>query len=157
MHYDRVKQKEFLKDSTALLQAYHDNDVKLVAWRETSAQHFKIAGGHFPTNQLKLASVIGSQGCHPMQHFEDEYRIATVQRAANMSGYGWRDMLTDTDEEMAKANNTPELIFLPFRNFSSAFWDLHASDHDCSHFCSTPHLWMPIWRMLRLAMDRTFE
>jgi hypothetical protein len=52
-----------------------------------------------------------------MQHLKDEYRIATVQRAANVSGNGWPDILTDTDEAMVKANTAPELVFLPFRDF----------------------------------------
>jgi hypothetical protein len=52
-----------------------------------------------------------------------------------------------------------QLTILPFREYTSQFHDLHATG-DCSHFCTTPSLWMPLWRTLRLALDNaaaTFE
>jgi len=47
------------------------------------------------------------------------------------------------------------VTILPFYNFTSRLHDLHnTNDSDCTHFCYTPHLWSPLWRHLRIAMDR---
>jgi hypothetical protein len=44
---------------------------------------------------------------------------------------------------------------LPFFNLTAQLHYLHPSE--CTHYCSTPYLWMPIWRSLRLAMDRQWS
>jgi hypothetical protein len=50
------------------------------------------------------------------------------------------------------ANSTAgEIVILPFYDFTSKLYDLHP--HECSHYCSTPFLWMPLWRSFRVAMD----
>jgi hypothetical protein len=50
------------------------------------------------------------------------------------------------------ANSTAgEIVILPFYDFTSKLYNLHP--HECSHYCSTPFLWMPLWRSFRVAMD----
>ena len=59
-------------------------------------------------------------------------------------------------------NNPPTTIIrlplfriLPFRAYTMQFYDLHLNSmqKDCSHFCSTPSLWLYLWRTLRLALE----
>jgi hypothetical protein len=66
-------------------------------------------------------------------------------------------------------NGIREIAILPYYNFSAKLHDLHIIlDIDsaknkteyrgeCTHFCSTPFLWLPLWRSFRLAMDRQFS
>jgi hypothetical protein len=44
-----------------------------------------------------------------------------------------------------------EIVILPFYDFTSKLYDLHP--HECSHYCSTPFLWLPLWRSFRVSMD----
>jgi hypothetical protein len=49
-------------------------------------------------------------------------------------------------------NNTAgEIVILPFYDFTSKLYDLHPGE--CTHYCSTPFLWLPLWRSFRVAMD----
>ena len=50
----------------------------------------------------------------------------------------------------------PELVSLPFFNFTSHHYYQHPKevDGDCTHYCPSPYLYMPLWRTLRLALDR---
>jgi hypothetical protein len=52
-----------------------------------------------------------------------------------------------------------ELVVLPYYGFTSDQYTMHpfrGDWQDCTHYCSSPFLYMPIWRSLRLAMDRQF-
>ena len=53
-------------------------------------------------------------------------------------------------------NGTKELIVLPYLNYTSVHHELHASGQDCTHYCASPFLYQPLWRSLRLAMDRQY-
>jgi hypothetical protein len=53
------------------------------------------------------------------------------------------------------ATSHPEIIMLPYAKFTSDLYDLHPDE--CTHYCSTPFLWMPLWRSFRLAMEWKFN
>jgi hypothetical protein len=56
-----------------------------------------------------------------------------------------------------RAGGKRELVILPQRQFLLPLHDLHSSDgQDCTHFCSSPDLFLPAWRSLRIAMDDYF-
>jgi hypothetical protein len=58
------------------------------------------------------------------------------------------------------AGGKKELLILPQRRALLPLHDLHAQadkDRDCTHFCSSPDLFLPAWRSLRIAMDDYFS
>jgi hypothetical protein len=109
----------------------HNVSLKLLAWRETSAQHFAMPTGHYDPNLV-------STSCVPHQYQEgigNERRQAMKQVVQAMN---WTKR---------------ELVILPFREYSSQFHELHVGGKDCSHFCSTPSFWLYQWRQIRTAME----
>jgi hypothetical protein len=108
---------------------------KLLAWRETSAQHFETKGGHFSWRI--------PWGCVPHSKHGVDSQKSNVLRPL-------------MEQILAELNvSSSQLQILPFRDYTSQFHDLHApSVQDCSHFCSTPSFWLPLWRTLRNAMDK---
>ena len=82
------------------------------------------------------------------------WREHAIHTAATKAGY--KIVVANESLESQHHPRTPrdtkELVILPFYNFTAPLYDLHPGE--CTHFCSTPFLWMPIWRSLRLAMDR---
>lgn len=123
----------------------------LIAFRETSAQHFNSTGGEYHGR-------VGD-ACAP--------------NPANAEVFGWRDrefLLVAQEQDFnirhADHNNTiasnnittdknktavNEIYILPFAKYSAKFHELHQGE--CTHFCSTPFLWYPLWRSLRLSME----
>jgi len=141
------------------LKRFGRDQISLLAYRETTAQHFTSPWGEYGIKRG------GIKECAPLSP-----RNGTVT-------FGWRD--TDTRQyalergftvidadpseegrvaplltETKNSKNTTELIWIPFRNFSGQLHDLHLNE--CTHFCHTPFLWYPLWRSLRLAMERQF-
>ena len=49
-----------------------------------------------------------------------------------------------------------EVTLVPFYDFTSMLHESHHAldDGDCTHFCYTPHIYYPVWRHLRIALDR---
>jgi hypothetical protein len=146
--------------------------VKLVAWRETSAQHFNTTHGEY------AAGIIQQHGCHPIRQAPPgTLRSDNMIKAARLANWTvkWAndpDFSTTRPPPLAKGRRHEpeimsngngsgtsvgflgELVILPFRQFTH---DLHyAHGTECTHYCSSPHLWLPVWRALRLAMDRLF-
>jgi hypothetical protein len=135
------------------LKQYAMDKISLFVFRETSAQHFNNSGGEHSREAQ-------NKGCVP--GYIDK----------NDSMYGWRErILLDVANETGltflqidpsgKSPMSPtrdkqdEMVLIPFKNFTSELFDLHMGN-DCTHYCSTPLLWNPLWRSLRLAMDDRF-
>jgi hypothetical protein len=56
-----------------------------------------------------------------------------------------------------------EVVVLPYFNFTSQHHGMHPKGgdkeddfQDCTHYCSSPYVYYPLWRSLRLAMERQF-
>jgi hypothetical protein len=144
LHWHPRDGGEFRRDTTTLLQAYVDCNLTMVAWRQTSSQHFPTFGGHW----------------YP----EANEQVCGKMDQNDTLGYHWRDMLNaskvvglsivnamDADiQRQPRLKN--ELVFLPYREYTAPLHYMHTTD--CSHYCSTPYIWMPIWRGLRLGLDR---
>jgi hypothetical protein len=132
------------------------HNISLLAFRETSAQHFNGDGGEYKTKTRN-----GSQ-CGPLD-----------TTATKNSLFGWRDRVFSASAEQSgfrvlvadpgSKNSLSllprtidnEVVVVPFANFSAELYDLHPKN-ECTHYCSTPHLWFPLWRSLRFAMSRRF-
>lgn len=143
----------------------------LMVFRETSAQHFPT--GEYVPRKLKRGSRPTKDGTKHNNNSSSSYPC--VPLPADDSSLGWRDRIVQEAAEMAgfvpitahptlsslasSSNMTnsrwdSSLYILPFAQFSAKFHDLHPGE--CTHFCSTPFLWYPLWRSLRLAMEDHF-
>ena len=136
----------------------------LLAYRETAAQHFSGAGGsYWTTATLPLKSVTRALSCTPLKDEDPEkgWREPHVRTAAEEVGYkivmANEDIsrhLPQGEQAGQRLSDNVEVAILPFYNFTAPHYDLHP--HECTHYCSTPFLWMPLWRGLRLALDRKY-
>jgi hypothetical protein len=131
----------------ALLHGIRHSRSKLVAWRETSAQHFATPRGYW-----KPENLVNQSHCVPHEKETGGFQLPIMARAcdrANMT-------LLNAFREDFFAGMLPvhdnEIILLPFYNFSRELHYNHPSE--CTHYCSTPYLWLSTWRGLRLALER---
>jgi len=151
VHWPITYQSVYYMRIKVVLQAlqFYKDQLDLVVYRENTAQHFNTTGGEF---------TFGSN---------DKFWGATCRPIAdNDTLVGWREeyfqktaqdlnyTLVFADPSLLKIANpvsNDDLVIVPFERFTRQLWFLHPSE--CTHFCSTPHLWSPIWRSLRLAME----
>jgi hypothetical protein len=153
LHYLTTKRElwSFRQDSASLMQTFATK-VRLLIWRETTTQHYFTTGGYYAKN-LK-------QPCSPLNESKltttSVYMNAMVNVAKSMN---WSYVYTDEPDFGHKPlrNDSRELVIIPFRQYTIPMHNLHPSAGDCSHYCSTPYLWLPLWRSLRLAIDRLVE
>ena len=150
-------------------------------FRETTAQHFDFPGGHFIQTQKHKKTCV-PHFSDETKFAKDFYvtdglpvRTWLLFRAAESQGFTVRDPIgnllsapnatnqTTTSSEAGNStsshrgsghNHNHEITFLPFHNFTSQLWYLHPHGKDCTHFCYSPHIWYPIWRHLRNALER---
>jgi GDSL/SGNH-like Acyl-Esterase family found in Pmr5 and Cas1p len=139
---------------------------RLVAMRETSAQHFDSDSGEY-----YLRSHNTTKGCvaQPTMSYVG-WREEVVTELALLNGYRALYIPSDgfgtnIDDWLQPVDpDSMEIVWLPFLNFTTELYFMHPPhrkrgdevSNDCTHYCQTPYLWWPIWRSLRIAMDRTF-
>jgi len=125
---------------------------KLLAWRETTAQHFPTPTGDY------IGGESGFPQCFPIDEElvpDRPFRTTLMHRAADMAGFRVVNALNPhTKQDENHSENDRELVMLPFYGFSRENFKLHGED--CTHYCHTPHMWLSIWRSLRLSIDRVF-
>jgi hypothetical protein len=157
LHYLPDQFKEMIERTQTMLPALGgggDGKVKLVAWRETSSQHFNTTHGEY----IKHTNVTN---CQPIRHAPDIFRSDIMIQAAKLANWTvqWANNPAFSTTSRPKgggrgSGSVDELVIIPFRKFTHDLHYMHAGE--CTHYCSSPHLWLPIWRGLRLAMDRLF-
>jgi hypothetical protein len=135
-----------------LKQLFTEKKVKVVFYRETSAQHFDGMGGDFFL--ARNASQLGH--CVPQsEHENGGWRDKYVADAAQLNDF----TIFSAGRLPSKSDTNPRLIVLPFFHVTRPFHDLHgwnvyaAHDMDCTHYCSVPYLWWPLWRSWRVALE----
>lgn len=156
--YRFYQQKDLEQDLTAMLQTVwnHPNPPKLLVWREQSAQHFDAPGGHW-------GQKFNSDNCtvlrEPQTNWETVKTIQGVARNLNISFSSPYDKNHHTTAAGVASSSShkknPHLHYIPFRDFTGQFHDIHPQE--CTHYCSTPYLWLPYWRTLRIIMDQQLE
>jgi hypothetical protein len=100
--------------------------LQLVAWRQTSSQHYNSSGGHF---QAKL-----TEGCVPMYGDMVGPRLARMVAAASRAGF---TTLNPLDRDfLSRPSAEDELVVLPYRDYTNSVHYLHPGE--CSHFCHDP-------------------
>lgn len=153
---------------SAMQDVFHNitqqNHVQLLVHRETSAQHFDSNGGGF--SEWWDHHDQRQQQCQPMNYSDSSvgWRETAIQQAANQSGHD----LIIAGPHMPPSNNInaknqqhqPEVVVLPYFDFTSQLHSLHPLPEngfqDCTHYCSSPFTYYPLWRSLRFAMERQF-
>jgi GDSL/SGNH-like Acyl-Esterase family found in Pmr5 and Cas1p len=156
MHYRKSVADflHFLKTTT------NTTSSKLLIWRETSAQHFDADGGDWG-----LRTNTSSNQCVPIQNYTTAaaaWRESRVQAAAKAQGYRVVSAMdthyvgpTRSQEEEVNddpGSTKPELVILPWWNFTAQLHMMHPA-MECTHYCYSPFLYLPLWKGLRLAMD----
>jgi hypothetical protein len=120
--------------------------ISLLVFRETAAQHFNSTGGEW-----------GARPCVPISP-DDDLVGWRSRMFRNMSrGMGYKLVVADPSKKEitdTPASDQQETVIAPFLNFARGLCDLHPGE--CTHCCSTPHAWHPLWRSLRLSMDWKF-
>ena len=152
LHYNYEDYTAYV-DSVKTVLTIMKNTSTFVIHRETSAQHYDTNAGDY---QSDVSNV-----CVPTQGDSKKlgFRTKAVTAAAITANYsvfhginGW----TQQQQNYVKQNNQDELVILPFYNFTEQLFFLHLGD-ECTHYCSTPYLWLPLWRHLRFAMERKYS
>ena len=136
--------------------------VELIIQRETTAQHFDVPGGDFKEWNNK-------KGQDPSMRYEcvahvpgesTNWREKYLDNA--MSHHNFTRIMAGPSMPPLLAGNPPEVITLPYHNFTQRFPTMHPNGgnatllHDCTHYCSSPFIYMTLWRSIRLAMDRKY-
>ena len=156
-HRQRKKYQDLMLTALTALKQHATRNISLFAFRETSAQHFDTPLGEWP------AVSVPKYKCTPLTETKKRdplfgWRNRDILDAVNRSRFNivpvdpsgkvpMPPLLLHSDED--------EIAMLPFTEFTSELHYMHPTE--CTHFCSTPHLWIPLWRSLRLAMERRFS
>lgn len=148
LHWRPFQQASFQGEMASYLGGFRDSNLTLLAWRETSAQHVDGFGGHYRTAKEKKSKI-----CQPITSGKEGYRKPLMQQAAMEAGLKWKNLFDESFvNEPAERD---ELVFLPFRNYTVPLHWLHPGE--CTHYCHSPYLWLPLWRNLRIALDRALR
>jgi len=151
-------------------QHWESNRVKLLAWRETTAQHFaNIPGGYFlrsmtdPNNCSRISEVYTAEAYPAIRHMLDPSLLKILrnvyprnvfyQAVESTTNFTWVDASDPNFLHTPPSPFEKELVFLPYRDYTKELVSLHHSE--CTHYCANPFVWQPIWRNVRLAIQRT--
>ena len=149
-HYlpGRKKWRNEFKQSIQSLLKVFDNSECLLMYRETAAQHFDSNGGEY---EQWMHEDWKNITCRPIRGTIMKWRTKIFESAAGEGGYS----IVDSFQPMQAGaqDKKKEVAFLPFFDYSSKMLSLRDGT-DCTHFCYTPHLWYPIWRHMRIAIDK---
>jgi hypothetical protein len=154
LHFHPSEESNYQTQMSALMMELKEtkHNISLLAFRETSAQHFNGNGGEYKNRN--------SSECVPLDTTKDSlfgWRDRDFTDVAKQAGF--RVLVADPSRNslsLFPRTTNDEVVVVPFANFSAQFHDLHAHN-ECTHYCSTPHLWYPLWRSLRFAMSRRFD
>lgn len=140
---------EFELSIKNLLHVMNSSECHLM-YRETAAQHFNSNGGEFETRMHSGVNV----SCQAIRGPIMKWRKDIFERSAEENGYSIVNALQPMEANSTRAQDRKkEVAFIPLFDYTSKLHTLH-DPVDCTHFCYTPHLWYPIWRHMRIAMDQ---
>lgn len=146
LHYKPATEMELFATLMQRLVSIHPQP-KLLVWRETTSQHFDTPYGHYDDRD----GVMQNDLC--------------AELPANETFGVRKQMVENTLGSLVSEFDTwvpGKLLVLPYREFTAGLHSLHnpikmekkTHFQDCTHFCHTPFLWVPIWNGLRLGMDK---
>jgi hypothetical protein len=157
LHWGRGAYGDYVEQAANILRKIRKaGHVQLVVHRETSAQHFDA-----PTGDYSMQTKNSSGMCMPTD-FDDSHvwwRENAFKQAAADANYSYAVAGPDMPP---KNKSTPKVVVAPWFNFTGQHYQMHpfnplSSKQDCTHYCASPILYLPVWRGLRIAMDSEFE
>lgn len=160
-YYPMQSPERYTKTMADLLVSIQHNSsrTKLVIHRETSAQHFDAPAGDFAIWNDNPNPNKTNQ-CRPIIDRNETlstWRESSVSLAAQQAGYHYTIVGSHMPPRLPLSSITKELVVLPYYNFTAAHWDQHPPEiADCTHYCPSPFLYLPLWRSFRIALDRQF-
>ena len=143
-------------------------------WKRTHTSHNQF----ICKNRSKIPERINE--CKPIlshDKYLSTWREECVKKAAIQAGYRYTmastrmESLFDHDNtnhlrsslsRLASPQRHPlpqnELFVLPYFNFTVSLWDQHPPEKiaDCTHYCPSPFLYLPLWRSFRIVLDQQF-
>ena len=135
--------KEFVESQS--VQWIHTLSTYLMSWS-------------FVCEHRKAKGKVNSE-CQPIFYDSEltNWREKTVMKAVSKAGYQYTRVGPHMPPRLPN-RAAPELVVLPFFNYTSHHYNQHPKekDGDCTHYCPSPFLYIPLWRSLRLALDRQF-
>ena len=163
-----MKARRDFRNLLEFARDYQDSQVKLLMWRETTAQHFADNPGgyylHSMTNESKCSRINENftAAAYPGKSIPEDLleilsknypRNGYMTMARQTSNITWLDISDPEFHNIPLSQDQQELVFLPYRDYTKELPTLH--NQECTHFCANPFMWQPIWRGIRLAMQRT--
>ena len=169
---------EFLQDlADNNVDSNHQSRVFL---RETSAQHFDAPEGDFSfvkrtgsvkerrqsTTTIARSNLLQRDPWQCVPHHSDSgdvnnnttigWRQTVLHRAAHRANYTLH-VAGQSPSQPSLRQTTRHVTVLPFADFTKPLYGLHPYEQggkggDCTHYCSSPYLYMPLWRSIRLAL-----
>jgi hypothetical protein len=161
------------------ISKYH----QIVMFRETSAQHFQTSNGLFQTyesdpiiihprlDMIKelmnkvffkdSTSQYGNLTHFPIEKIEKKCFHQIKQHCPPLSDEksyienNWRNeiaknILKEFDPMHEK------IPILSFFRLTASRYDIHLDCEDCTHFCSSPMLWLPLWHQIAFELIKYF-
>lgn len=126
-------------------------DVKVIMWRERIAQHHHSEGGEWdllPDDQPE------KRVCHDVEfgwRAPYQWRENIIKKIILLHG-----MNIQWTNQTAVAVLPGAVFWLPIFERSLAWTSYHPSNmqkgSECTHFCHTPYLWLPIWEYMARAL-----
>jgi hypothetical protein len=155
LHWNWPDRPDYEISMSALFNSTKAGNISLLAFQEVSAQHFNTTAGAWVRGTSNTCVPLPTENSTLMSSDRFRWRQHVLHASARQAGY---NVVVATDASLPRPKQkggSDELVILPFYNFTVPLFDLHPNK--CTHYCSTPFLWMPIWRSLRLAMDRQWS
>ena len=85
---------------------------------------------------------------------DESYSCVPVKSLRQLESQNWRGaVLQEVLDELRLGDSFP---VIPFFNLTAARHDLHSrAKKDCTHFCQSPLLWLPVWdSLVRIYKER---
>jgi hypothetical protein len=161
LHWTPRKPYLYQHDMTTLLSTYKNSKSKLVAWRQTTAQHFDTPGGFYyrmrSVNYTCTAINTTMEGTYGKRigpnFYYDFMKKAIAANNMTLLDTSDPDFLMNIPASRSNEDSNNEIVVLPYYDFTIPLHYLHP--YECTHYCHHPHMWLPVWRWLRIAFERT--
>jgi hypothetical protein len=164
VHYLPEHRDEYIEQMNELYAELRQHDFAFLGNRETAAQHNDNIGGEFDYNKKwPLADCVDEI---PLDDRLFGWREILTKDIAEKYGY---NVLTSDSSLFERSMNQTQihrsknstLFTIPFLNYTRRLGHIHKRKMnnnteeylDCTHFCTSPFLWMPLWRSIRLGLE----
>ncbi|CAB9498321.1 expressed unknown protein [Seminavis robusta] len=157
LHWHYHDRGEYVTDMSDLFSRIRQQGhIQLLVHRESSAQHFDAGGGEYSLWKGRPDGKNLSH-CQPFSFSDSSagWRELAIRKAANKSGHSF---VMAGPHMPSLSSVQPELVTLPYFNFTAPHPTMHphSGAAECTHYCSSPFIYYPLWRSLRFALDRQF-